>query len=137
MACISSYYSISSSAGNTVSFKFKYASFLALSGHFLRFEQPERLRLFRHLELILLGRLIRLVQHLKSKSLSLSRCCIDKGTLTKLLQNWRFNLSRFLAFERSGRKVMRSQLLRLTSFKLPRFWSKMKSTERNYTCIPL
>jgi hypothetical protein len=31
---------------------------------------------------------------------------------------------------------MCSQLLRLTSFKLTRFWSKMKSTVRNYTCIP-
>jgi hypothetical protein len=75
------------SSSTAVSFKFKYVSFLAVSGHFLRFEQPERLRLFRHLELILPGRLIRLVQHLKSKSISLSRCCIDKGTLTKLVQN--------------------------------------------------
>jgi hypothetical protein len=62
------------SSSIAVSFKFKYVSFLAVPGHFLRFEQPERFRVIRQLELILRGRPIRLVQPLKSKSISLSRC---------------------------------------------------------------
>ncbi|KAJ6952342.1 hypothetical protein NC653_041473 [Populus alba x Populus x berolinensis] len=62
------------SSSTAVSFKFKYVSFLAVSGHFLRFAQPERFRVSRQLELIVLGRLISLLQHLKSKSTSLSRC---------------------------------------------------------------
>jgi hypothetical protein len=62
------------SSSTAVSFKFKYVSFLAVSGQFLRFEQPERFRVSRQLELILLGRLISLLQPLKSKSTSLSRC---------------------------------------------------------------
>jgi hypothetical protein len=62
------------SSSTAVSFKFKYVSFLAVSGHFLRFAQPERFRVSRQLELILLGRLTSLSQPLKSKSTSLSRC---------------------------------------------------------------
>jgi hypothetical protein len=62
------------SSSTAVSFKFKYVSFLAVSGHFLRLAQPERFRVSRQLELILLGRLISLLQPLKSKSTSLSRC---------------------------------------------------------------
>ena len=109
------------SSSTAVSFKFKYVSFLAVSGHFLRFEQPERFRVSRKIELNLLGRLISLLQPLKSKSTSLSRCWTDEENLTKLLQNWRFNLSRFLAFDRSGIAVRCSQLLRLTYVKFTRF----------------
>jgi hypothetical protein len=49
------------SSSTTVSFKFKYVSFLAVSRHFLRFAQPERFRVSRQRELILLGRLISLL----------------------------------------------------------------------------
>jgi hypothetical protein len=55
-----------------VSLKFKYITCSVVSGYILRFQQPERLRV-RFFDLMILGRLERLVQHLRSKSTSFSR----------------------------------------------------------------
>jgi hypothetical protein len=56
-----------------VSLKFKYITCSVVSGYILRFEQPERLRALRYFDLMILGRLKRFVQLLRSKSTSFSR----------------------------------------------------------------
>jgi len=88
-----------------------------ISGNFLTFEQPVRIRVRRDFNLKQLGRFLRLEQNKKSKLTSLSRDPTDSCTLVKLLQWSRLRLSRFGIIEKSGISVRYSQQLKDTSFK--------------------
>nr|KYP31828.1 hypothetical protein KK1_047665 [Cajanus cajan]KYP41786.1 hypothetical protein KK1_036842 [Cajanus cajan] len=88
-----------------------------ISGNFLTFEQPVRIRVCRDFNLKQLGRVLRLEHSKKFKVASLSRDPTDSCTLVNLLQCSRQRLSRFGIIEKSGISVRYSQQVKDTSFK--------------------
>ena len=79
--------------------------FIRTISFFIRsiFEQPDRIRVFKHFSLYISpGRLLRLVQSFKFSSIRLQRHPIDWCTLRNLGQSLRMSCSRLGSPEKSG-----------------------------------
>jgi len=94
-----------------------------IKGKLFSFEHPLILRTLRDFKLMLSGRLFSFMQQDMSKTLSLWRFCRqDEGTMTKFLQNLRYNFSRFVALDRFGISLIFVDALRSIRLRLFSGW---------------
>ena len=100
------------------------------SGKLMRFEQPERISFLRDSKWVLVERLVKLLQCPRFRTISLFRYWIEEWVWSKLVQPWKFRLSRFVANERSGILVRCSEWLRFICFKLTRRWKNLFQSKR-------